>query len=80
MDWEHVRNQVESQIGYWRAVGKQDWAETLEHCLAKAERVVRCPQCRLRTTLLTRRKLLGFNPALRLGGAFEKRLRWTGRL
>jgi hypothetical protein len=38
MDWEQVRNHVESQIGYWRAVGKQDRAEALELCLAKAER------------------------------------------
>jgi hypothetical protein len=30
MDWEHVRTHVESQISYWRAVGKQDWAEVLE--------------------------------------------------
>ena len=39
MDWERVRNQVEGQIGYWwRAVGKMEWAEALEECLAKAER------------------------------------------
>jgi hypothetical protein len=33
-----VRAHVESQIIYWRAIGKQDWAEALEQCLAKAER------------------------------------------
>ena len=25
-------------VPYWRAVGKLDWAEALEQCLAKAER------------------------------------------
>jgi hypothetical protein len=38
MDWEHVRDRVQAQIGYWRAVGKLEWAEALEQCLAKAER------------------------------------------
>jgi hypothetical protein len=38
MDWDHIRTHVESQISYWRAVGKLDWAEALEQCLAKAER------------------------------------------
>lgn len=38
MDWEQIRNSVKSQISYWRAVGKHNWAEALEQCLAKAER------------------------------------------
>jgi hypothetical protein len=38
MDSEHVRTRVESQISYWRSVGRLDWAEALELCLAKADR------------------------------------------
>jgi hypothetical protein len=37
MDWEQVRYHVESQISYWRAVGKHEWADALERCLAKAQ-------------------------------------------
>jgi hypothetical protein len=37
MDWEKVRNHVQAQIGYWRAVGKLEWAEALEQWLANAE-------------------------------------------
>ena len=38
MDWEKLRTHVDSQISYWRALGKHDWADALEECLAKAER------------------------------------------
>jgi hypothetical protein len=38
MDWEQARYHVETVIGYWRAVGKREWAEALELCLAKADR------------------------------------------
>jgi hypothetical protein len=38
MDWEKARDHVQAQIGYWRAVGKLEWEEALEQCLAKAER------------------------------------------
>jgi hypothetical protein len=33
---------VDQQIGYWRAVGKQNWAEALEKCLAEAGATVIC--------------------------------------
>ena len=38
MDWYHVRIHIDAQISYRRAVGKHDWADALEQCLAKAER------------------------------------------
>jgi hypothetical protein len=38
MDWEQVRNLVESQIDYWRIVGRLDWVQALEECLRRAER------------------------------------------
>jgi hypothetical protein len=42
-------------------------------------KVVRCPLCRRRTTLLTRRKFLGSKPARRLRGSFGNDLRWGDR-
>jgi hypothetical protein len=44
-------------------------------------KVLRCPQCRLRTTLLNRRKFLGSEPARRVHNAREQRndMRWSGR-
>ena len=38
MDWKRVQQLVEGQISYWCEVGKPEWAEALEQCLAKAER------------------------------------------
>jgi cytochrome c-type biogenesis protein CcmH/NrfG len=38
VDWEKARYLVEGQVTYWRAVGKPEWADALEQCLAKAER------------------------------------------
>jgi hypothetical protein len=44
-------------------------------------KVLQCRQCRLRTTLLTRRKFLGSEPARRMRNAREQRnqMRWSGR-
>jgi hypothetical protein len=42
MDWERVEYLVDLQIAYWRAVGKDNWAETLEKCLAGARATVTC--------------------------------------
>jgi hypothetical protein len=38
MDWEQARYHVQTVIGYRWAVGKREWAEALELCLAKADR------------------------------------------
>jgi hypothetical protein len=38
MLWDQVEHLVEMQITYWQAVGKHQWADPLERCLAKARR------------------------------------------
>jgi hypothetical protein len=38
MDWEQAEYAVELQIEYWKAVGKHNWTEALEVCLAEAQR------------------------------------------
>ncbi len=38
MDWEKAKYLVGGLVTYWRAIGKPEWVDTLEQCLAKAER------------------------------------------
>jgi hypothetical protein len=38
MQWEQIEHLVDMQITYWQAVGKHEWADALERCLAKASR------------------------------------------
>jgi hypothetical protein len=38
MDWEQVEHLVESQIAYWQGIGKHNWANGLERCLAESRR------------------------------------------
>ncbi len=48
MDWESNVS-LEGQVTYWRAVGKPEWADALEQCLAKAERCQTRPANRRRS-------------------------------